>query len=423
MKYSSKWLREAEKKIMNKVWLVAKQEFLRHVLRKRFLLVLFGLPLFMAGMMGIGVLVGLMSVNRVSIGVMDQGGYLSNQINDYLNSGDNDDFFSDTKLVFPETENQAADWLKSGDVTAYYVIPSGYPDEGRIRLVSNGEPDANVNSVLDDFFQEKELASIDAVIRERILNDPEITVHSISSSRQQSTNEWFMIFVPIIIGILFIVVINTSGGYLLRAVVEEKENRTMEIMLTSLSPNQLMSGKIYGNLSVGLLQMIIWFGLPLLLFVLFGPAVLHGLDARIDPQFIYLSLLTLIPAFVLVAAMMAALGATVTETQEAQQVSGLFTLPIVAPYWFMALLMDNPNSPFSIGLSLFPLTAPVSLPLRAVFTDVPLWQSILSVGLLTVCAILAVYLAGKIFHLGMLSYGKRLKFKDIVNGLRGRQTS
>ena len=406
---------------MNKVWLVAKQEFLRHVLRKRFLLILFGLPLFIAAMMGIGVLVGLMSVNRVSIGLIDSANYLSDQVDEYVANGENDSFFSDTKLVFPENEKQAEAWLQSGDITAYYVIPAGYPDSGTIKLVSNGEPDGDVTSILNNFLQEENLSDVEVNLRDRILNDPEITVHSISSSRQQSTNEWFMIFVPIIIGILFIVVINTSGGYLLRAVVEEKENRTMEIMLTSLSPNQLMSGKIYGNLSVGLLQIIIWFGLPLLLFVLFGPAMLHGVDARIDPQFIYLSLFTLIPAFVLVAAMMAALGATVTETHEAQQVSGLFTLPIVAPYWFMALLIDNPNSAFSIGLSLFPLTAPVSLPLRAVFTDVPLWQSLLSVGLLTACAILAVYLAGKIFHLGMLSYGKRLKLKDVINGLRGRE--
>ena len=406
---------------MNKVWLVAKQEFLRHVLRKRFLLVLFGLPLFIAAMMGVGILIGLMSSERISVGLIDSANYLSDQINEFVTNGENDDIFSNVKLVFPDSEEQAEAWLRIEDISAYYIIPAGYPDQGNIQLVSNGEPNNNVRSVLNDFLNEKQLSTIDKNLRDRILNDPEITVQSIATDRQQSSNEWFMIIIPIISGVLFIIVINTSGGYLLRAVVEEKENRTMEIMLTSLSPNQLMSGKIYGNLSVGLLQMLVWFGLPLLLFLLFGPAVLHELDASIDPQFVYLSLLTLLPAFVLVAAMMAALGATVTETQEAQQVSGLFTLPIVAPYWFMALLIENPNSAFSIGLSLFPLTAPVSLPLRAVFTDVPMWQSILSVSILTICAVLAVYLAGKIFHLGMLSYGKRLKFKDVMNGLRGRK--
>jgi ABC-2 type transport system permease protein len=406
---------------MNKVWLVAKQEFLHHVLRKRFLLVLFGLPLFMVAMMGIGVLVGLMSAERISVGLIDSANYITSEVDSYIMDGENDDIFSDTKLVFPEDEEQAQAWLNSGEIEAFYIIPSGYPQEGVIRLVSNSEPSNDVKTILNEFIRTEQLTELASNLKDRILYEPEITVQSIATDRQQSSNEWFMIIVPIFSGILFVVVINTSGGYLLRAVVEEKENRTMEIMLTSLSPNQLMSGKIYGNLSVGLLQMLVWFGLPLILFFIFGPIFLHQLDARIDPQFIYLSLLTLLPAFVLVAAMMAALGATVTETQEAQQISGLFTLPIVAPYWFMALLMENPNSAFSIGLSLFPLTAPVSLPLRAIFTDVPLWQAILSVTLLTLCAGIAVYLAGKIFHLGMLSYGKRLKFKDIVNGLRGRK--
>ena len=406
---------------MNKVWLVAKQEFLRHVLRKRFLLVLLGLPLFMVAMMGVGVLIGLMSVDQISVGLVDSANYITSEVDSYIADGENDGVFVDTKLVFPEDEEQAQAWLDSGEIAAYYIIPSGYPQKGVIKLVSNSEPSNDVKKILDEFIRTEQLADLDSNLKDKILYEPEITVQSIATNRQQSTNEWFMIIVPIFSGVLFIVVINTSGGYLLRAVVEEKENRTMEIMLTSLSPNQLMSGKIYGNLSVGLLQMLVWFGLPLILFFIFGPVFLHQLDARIDPQFIYLSLLTLLPAFVLVAAMMAALGATVTETQEAQQVSGLFTLPIVAPYWFMALLMENPNSAFSIGLSLFPLTAPVSLPLRAIFTDVPLWQAILSVTLLTLCAGIAVYLAGKIFHLGMLSYGKRLKFKDIVNGLRGRK--
>ncbi|MBI9050383.1 MAG: ABC transporter permease [Anaerolineaceae bacterium] len=406
---------------MNKIWLVAKYEFLRHVLRKRFLLILLGLPLFIVFMMAMGVAIGLLSMEQYKIGLVDKGGYLSEQVSAYIADGKNDELFSETELIFATREDQVADLLEAEEINAYYIIPEGYPEQGVIHLISNGEPDHNVLTVLDDMMNERSLANVATDLRSRILYDPEITVQSIETDRQQSSNEWYVIFVPIISGILFMVVINTSGGYLLRAVVEEKENRTMEIMLTSVSSNQLMTGKIYGNLSVGLVQMLFWFGLPLLAYIFVGPAILENFNARIDPQFFYLSLLTLIPAFILVAAMMAALGATVTETQEAQQVSGLFTLPIVAPYWFMALLIENPNSAFSVGLSLFPLTAPVTLPLRAVFTDIPIWQSALSITLLVVSAYVAVRLTGSIFRLGMLRYGKRLSFKEIFRGLRGRE--
>jgi ABC-2 type transport system permease protein len=166
-------------------------------------------------------------------------------------------------------------------------------------------------------------------------------------------------------------VINTSGGYLLQAVVEEKENRTIEIVITSVSPGQLMAGKIMGNLSVGITQLLIWLLFPVLAFLV-ARRVVPMQDLYLDPEFVWLMLLTLVPAFILIAALMAIIGATATEAREAQQIAGLFTLPVVAPYWFFVPLMTNPHGTLALALSLFPLTAPVSLPLRAAFTEVPI---------------------------------------------------
>jgi ABC-2 type transport system permease protein len=319
--------------------------------------------------------------------------------------------------------DKAEDMLLNEKMQAYFLIPQGYPQTGSVQLFSNAEPSGSMQTALDSLLQQRLLRNVDLDLKARILDGPEMVINSLETDRQQSSSEWYMIMIPIFSGILFIIVVNTSGGYLLRAVVEEKENRTMEIILTSVSSNQLMSGKIFGNLSVGLTQMFFWFGLPILLYLVLGPIFLQGLNVSIDPQFLLLTVLTLVPAFVLVAALMAMLGATVTETQEAQQVAGLFTLPLVAPYWFMSLIMMNPNSAFSIGLSLFPLTAPVTLPLRAVFTDVPLWQSVISIGLLILCAYAAIRLTGSVFRLGMLRYGKRLTLKEVVQGLRNREAA
>ena len=134
---------------------------------------------------------------------------------------------------------------------------------------------------------------------------------------------------------------------------------------------------------------------------------------QINRQFFWLVPLTLIPAFVLVAAFMAAVGATVTDASEAHPIVALFTIPISLPYWFINQIMMNPNGPLATGLSIFPLTAPVSLPLRSVFTDVPVWQSALSISLLIVCAAGAIWLAGRAFRLGMLRYGKRLSWQEL----------
>jgi ABC-2 type transport system permease protein len=110
---------------------------------------------------------------------------------------------------------------------------------------------------------------------------------------------------------------------------------------------------------------------------------------------------------------MAAIGSTVTEEREGQQVAGLFTLPVMAPYWFAAQLMGNPNGPLAVGLSYFPLTAPVALSIRAGLTSIPAGQLALSLGLLVLSALGALWLAGRAFHLGMLRYGQKVAWREI----------
>jgi len=117
----------------------------------------------------------------------------------------------------------------------------------------------------------------------------------------------------------------------------------------------------------------------------------------------------------MVAALMAAIGSTTTETREAEQISGIFSLPITVPYILIMPIITNPNSPLSLFLSFFPLTAPVTLTLRAAFTEIPLWQEALNLLVLFLCAAGAVWLAARTFRLGMLRYGKRISWSEIFS--------
>ncbi len=240
-----------------------------------------------------------------------------------------------------------------------------------------------------------------------------VEVRATDDGREMSSDNIFAFILPFLAGFLFMIAVQTSGGYLLQAVVEEKENRTMEIILTSSSPNQIMTGKVIGNLSVGLTQLVIW-----IIFGIIGVVAIQSIFpevqlAQIDTSFLGLMILTFIPAFVMIAAMMATLGATATESREAQQIAGLFSLPIVIPFWFFGVLIESPNSPLAIGLSIFPFTAPISLPLRAAFTTIPTWQIAVTISLLFILAIAALWLAGRAFRLGMLRYGKKLSLKEL----------
>jgi ABC-2 type transport system permease protein len=119
------------------------------------------------------------------------------------------------------------------------------------------------------------------------------------------------------------------------------------------------------------------------------------------------------PAFIMIAGLMAAVGAMVTEGREAQQMATIFTLPLFVPLWFVGPLMTNPNSPLVVGMSLFPLTSPMTMPLRAAFTTVPTWQLVTSLAILYLCAAGALILAGRAFRIGMLQYGRRIKWREI----------
>jgi ABC-2 type transport system permease protein len=213
---------------------------------------------------------------------------------------------------------------------------------------------------------------------------------------------------------MFVIVIMTSGGYLLQAVVEEKENRTMEIVITSVSPGQLMAGKIIGNISVGLTQLVIWLIFGWVGLKVGGQFFPFLQDFSISTEYALVLLLVLLPSFAMVAAIMAAIGSTMTETREAQQVSGLFSLPIMIPYYLASPIMMNPNGTLAVALSYFPLTAPITILMRMAFTVVPLWQLAINIGILVIFAALAIWFAGRAFRLGMLQYGKKLSLKEVL---------
>jgi len=195
----------------------------------------------------------------------------------------------------------------------------------------------------------------------------------------------------------------------------------MEVVLTSVSPNQFMAGKILADIFIGLTQILLW-----LVFIIIGIRVASNYfellqSIRIDPQLIVLCLVILLPTFVMVSAIMALIGATVGEAREGQQLTGLLSLPIWIPYMLIGLILENPNSTLSVVLSMVPMTSSLTMLIRQGATTIPAWQIAASSLILVLCAAGAIWLAGKAFRLGMLRYGKRISFREII-GPRGEVT-
>ncbi|MEA4908206.1 MAG: ABC transporter permease [Anaerolineaceae bacterium] len=395
---------------MNKLWRIAIYEYLRHVLRKRFLFAILSLPLFVLVMVAVGAGSVLLSINTQPVGYVDQSGWLADPVSP---EGDYSGLVPDTRVLAYPDEATARQALDQNQIQAYYVVHADYLQTGQVSMVAREVSADNTISDFNGFLRANLLSGQSPQIVRRLVNGSTYEVRSVDNSRQFGQDQWIYFVLPILVGVLFIVVINTSGNYLLQAVVEEKENRTMEIVITSVSPEQLMGGKVIGNLSVGLTQLALWMLFPALGFLLARTAIPAIRDLPVSDGYVWLTLLTILPAFILIASLMATVGATATEAREAQQVAGLFTLPVVVPFWFISQIMLNPNGPLAVSFSLFPLTAPLTLPLRAAYTNIVPWQVAVSLGLLYACAIGALLLAGRAFRLGMLRYGKRLSWKEL----------
>ena len=398
---------------MTKIWHIIKNEYTKHVFQKRFLLSLLSLPGLVIVMVGVGLLVGLLSIDSSPVGYIDRSGILDDPV-PYENDGGI--FNPDIEFISFSSEQGAREALEEEEIQAYYILPEDYPQTLDVELVYMETPGSDVQEQFDQFVKQNldSYQSLDPQVKQRLEEGNTITISSLDGSRQMRQDQWYTIFVPFVAGIMFFIVVMTSGGYLLQAVVEEKENRTMEIVVTSVTPNQLMTGKIIGNIGVGLTQLIIWLLFGLIGLFVTGQFIPEVQNISISGEYIAVLALVLLPSFVMVAAIMAAIGATMTETKEAQQVSSLFSLPMMIPYYLASTIIENPNSPLAIILSYFPITSPITILMRMAFTIIPPWQIAINIGILVIFAAFAIWFAGRAFRLGMLRYGKKLSIKDVL---------
>jgi ABC-2 type transport system permease protein len=222
--------------------------------------------------------------------------------------------------------------------------------------------------------------------------------------------------------VLLVISIFFSSTYLLRSVAAEKENRIMEILVSSVRPEHLLAGKILGLGALGLTQVFVGVA-ALLVLSLVGvqlfdfPATWFTtiLDA---PGVLALALVYYLLGFLVYAVLMGGVGALGSSLQESQQVAGIFTFFAILPVMFAGILVASPNALLARVLSYIPLTAPTAMLLRLPLTEVPLIDIGISIGVLVLIIPVALWASTKLFRAGMLLYGQRPGLQQIVHILR-----
>ncbi|WP_297762116.1 ABC transporter permease [uncultured Muriicola sp.] len=444
---------------MSKLGLIIKREYLAKVRNKSFVIMTFLSPILMVGMV---VLIAYLtkindSETRV-VSVLNESNYFSTDF------GSTE---STSYVVFKDLNlEEAKDSTLALNFYGLLYIPEGKTVEDvakRAYFFTKEAPNSSVIDKLDAVFQER--------LRQEKLVDLGVSAQefeAIESGFQLQTETFEGIQnlkgineIKAIIGggfgYLIMMFIIIYGGFVMRSVIEEKTSRIIEVIISSVKPFQLMMGKIIGTSLAGLTQFAIWiFSASLLLFVVMSflgldtsglqnAAVLPGASVNSMPampselnemqmyanelmqipwaMLIFFFMIYFILGYLIYSSIYAAIGAAVDNETDTQQ----FIFPIILPlmlaiYVGFFSVFGNPHGPIAVGFSLFPLTSPIVMLMRLPGGigdgGVPIWQLILSIAMLVGTFIGIVWLAAKIYRVGILMYGKKPSYKELFKWLK-----
>lgn len=403
---------------MNKTAFVFKHELGRTVKRKGFVILTVAFPLVGMLILGIAMIVQATSVaptEEINVGYVDQAGDFGSSV--YNANG--------IALIYYEDSDTATEALLAQDIDEYFVIPENYIESGSITRYTTKkelEPPESTYMVMRDFLLDRLLSDVTtAEILERSKSPIYLSSIKLDETGNVDIDQGGLsgLIVPFLFGILLIASTFSSSGYLLQGLAEEKENRIMEILLSSISTRQLLAGKVLGLGAAGLFQISIWLVLSTFLLRLASTTIGVFSTVSVSGALLVLCLAYFILGYLLFAILMAGVGAITTSVRDSQQMSGLFIVPAILPiYIFMFFLRDNPDHIIGSILTLIPITAPTAVFMRLIFTTIPVWELVLSIILLLVTIIGGLILVAKIFRTTLLMYGKRPGIREIIRHIR-----
>ncbi len=403
---------------MRSFWLVAAYEYGRNVFKGRFLLTLFSVPAYLIVIIGIGILMEARRGERsLPVGIVDQAAILNISLfSPELKSLRQAEYQPVDFMAF-QTAQAARAALEANKIQAYFILPEHYESTRQLEIVYLQEPGENAWQQFYDLLRINLLSRYPPEIVRRAAFGTDFIVRSIDGQRETpvSSGPTFGLLMPLFITIVFLMLLLISSGYILNAVTDEKENRTFEVLVTSISPLQFIAGKIIGIVAISLTLLLIWTGMVLLVIFVGNQAGVRWLsDLSMDWRSVVATVAIAIPAYILTTAVMVAIGAMFPTAQEGQSVSTIFIILHILPFIASVLILKNPNSSLTIGLSLSPFTSMMAVGLRNLFTIVPTWQVVVSVSVQTICAVGAIWLASRAFRLNLLRYGQRLTVRHLL---------
>ena len=432
--------------------IIISREFKERVAKKSFIITTLLAPLLMVAMMaGPAIIMEFSSPSDKTIAVIDRSGIIYPEL---LKESRNLDYL---KVVKTDVPVDSA--LKVEDYDGVFVVGRDIvtnPENATLYTHESGSIDmeSTFNSVISQTVEDQRLmkyniADLDEILDELKFDSAIKTIRITDDGDEKDVSSTVSFFLGIVMTFILYMFLIMYGQMVMTSIIEEKNNRVLELIVSSVKPTQLMMGKIIGVGLVAIFQIAIWAVIVCVMSGIIMPVILpeevmsevsmfnagtfNASTAGNDPDmikaiammtsvgyiaklFLYMALF-LIGGFLFYASIFAAIGSSVDNVQDASQLQTFALMPILLAIIFSMSVGSDPNSTLAVWLSMIPFTSPMVMLARVPF-DIATWQIWVSLAILFVSFVFMAWFAGKIYRVGIFMYGKKPSIKDLIRWAR-----
>ena len=418
---------------MKNIILIAKREFFTQVKKKSFIILTLLTPLLIIVFGGVVSLMFQANETQMQISVIDKNGLFK----DRLKSDQN------IRYVFSseETEKSLIKALETTEeMNAVMIIPKKdiHELENSIEVLTNknlsNEARRNIAGNISEIIKAEKISALGISTAQIEDLNKGVNLHVVNILEKEKKQDSFLVGVKSGLSIFLMYCVFTFimmyGIRVMRSVLEEKNNRVVEILISSVKPFELMMGKILGVTGVALVQFGVWVVMIFASVMTLGSSnvgmvsgvaevqmVLSALSQINYGLILFVFVIYFLLGYLFYSAMYAAIGSAVDNETETQQFTLFAILPMMLGFYGSITIMNNPDGPMSFWLSMIPFTSPIAMLARIPF-DVPVWELALSIGILLVSTLGMVFIASKIYRVGILMYGNKVTLKELWKWLK-----
>lgn len=414
--------------------IIISREYLERVKRKSFIITTILMPLLMLAMMVAPALImALSGPEEQTIAVIDDSGVVAPRLQ---NEGD---------ITFIPVTTALADLKADDNYQAILVIGKDVISEpdGNISLYTHGSPsmvtEQFISGQLSDVIEDQRIRAYEIDNLRQILDevnvDVQLQTYRLDKEEETATSSILSYLLGTFMMLILYMFIMLYGQMVMTSIIEEKNNRVLELVVSSVKPTDLMMGKILGIGAVAVTQILIWavllIGCSIWIMPLLStsvaqsgtadPAMIQAVAQLADPSFmgqlLIFMVLFLIGGYLFYSSIYAAIGSAVDNIQDASQLTSIAIVPIILALIISMSVVQDPNSALAMWTSYIPFTSPMVMMARVPF-GIPVWQSIVSLVILYVSFVGMIWLAAKIYRVGIFMYGKKPTVAELIRWTR-----